>query len=179
MDDPEKPLLAEAIGQEMSQRGLSQITETSRVIGVGKRDLRKVLKGERRPNQRTWIKYARFLGVSVEAVHTMVENQAEREAGIYFSDEVDMAVRAIQDAAIQRVVGQIRPDLISLLARMHPTRQVSVLTFAQGLGKTPAKGKGKAVSGSAKSAGKTGPHTKHAITSSKTKTAKRATSRSR
>ena len=136
---PSSPLLAKALERELQKRRISKITAAARVVGVGKRDLRLVLTQKRRPNKRTFDKYAKFLGLSTDAVEAMVDatpSGPPREQ-IFFSDEVDTAIRAIQDAAVSAVVGKIRPDLIRELSKLPPADQDQVYLFVESFAANP------------------------------------------
>jgi hypothetical protein len=136
---PSSPLLAKALERELQKRRISKITAAARVVGVGKRDLRLVLTQKRRPNKRTFDKYAKFLGLSTDAVEAMVDatpSGPPREQ-IFFSDEVDTAIRAIQDAAVSAVVGKIRPDLIRELSKLPPAVQDQVYLFVESFAANP------------------------------------------
>lgn len=126
-------LLPEALQREMAKRGLTKITSTARIIGVGKRDLRRVLGRQRRPNKRTFAKYAKFLNMSTDAIEALVEGESPAKGSFIYSDEVDAALRAIQDAAVQKVVGAIRPDLVRALSALSPPDQSLALTFVNRL----------------------------------------------
>ena len=129
------PLLAAALQREIDKRGLQKITAAAKIVGVGKRDLRMVLTQQRKPNKRTFEKYARFLKMTTSAIEAMVEaapGGGNRER-VFFSDEVDTAVRVIQDIAVSAVVGRIRPDLVRELSKLDASAQEQVFAFVESL----------------------------------------------